>query len=101
MTMSPSSVDNHRESGQGSEPDKAGDRARPLRDRAVLRLMAATCLSRMELVNLNLAQLNPNDPGPLRRAKRASLDYAVGEGHTAISVALDRSTAWAIADYLA
>jgi integrase len=74
--------------------------ARPRRDRAIVHVLLGTGLRRAELVGLDLAQLEPNTPAGLRRAKRARLTGVRGKGRTSRTVFLGLDARTAIADYL-
>lgn len=61
-------------SGDGRAATGATHRhARPLRDRAIAHTMLGTGLRRAEIAGLDLAQLQPRDPGELRRVKKTKL----------------------------
>ena len=74
--------------------------ARPLRDRAIVHLILGTGLRRAEVTGLDLAQLDPGDPGELRRVKKARLNDVRGKGRTSRTVFVGRDARHAIADYL-
>ena len=74
--------------------------ARPLRDRAITHLMLGTGLRRAEVAGLGLAQLEPSDPGELRRVKRARLTDVRGKGRTIRTVFLGLDARTALANYL-
>lgn len=74
--------------------------ARPLRDRAIVHLILGTGLRRAEVTGLDLAQLDPDGPGELRRVKKARLNDVRGKGRTSRTVFLGRDARHAIADYL-
>jgi site-specific recombinase XerD len=74
----------HRRTGRRHRAGQPGlhRHARPLRDRAIVHLLLGTGLRRAELVALDLAQLEPNTPEGLRRARRARLAGVRGKGRT-------------------
>lgn len=74
--------------------------ARPHRDRAITHVLLGTGLRRAELVGLDLAQLQPADPGELQRAHKARLIGVRGKGRTRRIVFLGRDARLALADYL-
>jgi integrase/recombinase XerC len=74
--------------------------ARPKRDRAIVYTLLSTGLRREMLVNLNLDQLEPNDPGRLRIARRAKLVRVRGKGRTEVTKFLSEDARQALADYL-
>jgi integrase len=74
--------------------------ARPLRDRAIVFVLLGTGLRRAELVNLDLAQVEPADPQLLRRARSAKLTGVRGKGRTMRTVFLGQDARTALADYL-
>jgi site-specific recombinase XerD len=74
--------------------------ARPHRDRAIVHLLLGTGLRRAELAALDLDQLDPHDPGALRRVKKARLTGVRGKGRTRRTLFLGRDARLALADYL-
>jgi predicted ATPase/DNA-binding CsgD family transcriptional regulator len=67
----------------------------------VVLLVAATGLTAQQLVALDVDQLDPADPGPLRRSREPQLVGVVVNGVVTAGMPLDRASAGAIADYLA
>lgn len=74
--------------------------ARPKRDRAIVFTLLSTGLRREELVKLNLAQLQPNDPEQLRQARKARITRIRGKGRTERNVYLSLDARQALADYI-
>ncbi len=74
--------------------------ARPWRDRAIVFVLLSTGLRREELVNLDLAQVEPNTPGALRAARKARVLRVAGKGKTERTVFLSQDAREALADYL-
>jgi integrase len=74
--------------------------ARPLRDRAIVFTILGTGLRRAEIVNLDLAQVQPADPERLRAARSAKLTGVRGKGRTTRTVFLGQDARTALADYL-
>jgi site-specific recombinase XerD len=74
--------------------------ARPLRDRAIVFTILGTGLRRAEIVNLDLAQVEPSDPKRLRAARSAKLTGVRGKGRTTRTVFLGQDARTALADYL-
>ena len=74
--------------------------ARAMRDRAIVYVLLSTGLRREELVTLDVTQVSPREPGPLREAKRARLTAVVGKGGTTRTVFLSADARTALADYL-
>jgi integrase len=63
-------------------------------------LLLGTGLRRAELAALDLDQLDPHDPGALRRVKKARLTGVRGKGRTRRTLFLGRDARLALADYL-
>jgi integrase len=76
------------------------ERARPLRDRAIVYVLLSTGLRREELVTLNLDQVAPRPPEALRRARPAKITRVQGKGKTQREVFLSADARTALADYL-
>ncbi len=74
--------------------------ARAMRDRAIVYVLLSTGLRREELVMLDASQVNPQDAGLLREAKRARLVAVAGKGGTTRTVFLSADARTALADYL-
>lgn len=74
--------------------------ARPKRDRAIVFTLMSTGIRREMLVNLNLQQLQPNEPDALRKARRAKIIRIRGKGRTEQTKFLSFDARMAIADYL-
>jgi len=74
--------------------------ARPLRDRAIVFVLLGAGLRRAELVDLNLAQVEPADPEKLCRARAAKPVGVRGRGRTTRTVFLGQDARTALADYL-
>lgn len=74
--------------------------ARPWRDRAIVFVLLATGLRREELVQLNLAQVEPNTPEALRTVRKARILRVVGKGKTERTVFLSQDAREALADYI-
>ena len=74
--------------------------SRPLRDRAIVFVLLGTGLRRAELVNLDLAQVEPADPEKLRQARAARLVGVRGNGRTTRTFFLGQDARTALADYL-
>jgi integrase len=62
--------------------------------------LLSTGLRREEVVNLDLAQLEPNTPEALRHARRARITRVKGKGQTERGVFLSLDARLALADYL-
>ena len=75
-------------------------KARPWRDRAIVFLLLSTGLRREELVNLNLAQVEPHHVDELRQGRRARIHGVMGKGKTQRDVFLSRDARHALVDYL-
>ena len=65
----------------GSSPP-VRERARPLRDRAIVYILLSTGLRREELTRLDLDQLVPSAPVELRTARQARITRVQGKGNT-------------------
>jgi integrase len=76
------------------------ERARPLRERAIVYLLLSTGLRREELVNLDLDQVVPAKPVELRRGRQAKITRVQGKGKTQREVFLSADARLALADYL-
>ena len=74
--------------------------ARPKRDRAIVYTLLSTGLRREMLVDLNLDQLDPNDPDKLRSSRSAKLVRVRGKGRTEVTKRLNEDARQALADYL-
>lgn len=74
--------------------------ARPKRDRAIVFVLLSTGIRREMLVNLNVDQLQPNDPEKLRVARRARLVRVRGKGRTEAVKYLNEDARLALADFL-
>ncbi|WP_138753565.1 tyrosine-type recombinase/integrase [Paenibacillus sinopodophylli] len=75
--------------------------ARPKRDRAIVYLFLSSGIRREMLVNLNLEQIEPNDPDQLRAARVFKINRIKGKGRTeSRKVISDKDTREALADYL-
>ncbi len=90
---------------RGREWKERGERARhtrgrPIRDRAIVFMLLSTGLRREELVTLNLGQVEPNDPGKLRTARRVRIRGVKGKGGTERNVFLSKDAREALAEYL-
>ncbi|KZE78211.1 hypothetical protein AV654_19745 [Paenibacillus elgii] len=75
-------------------------RARPKRDRAIFFILLATGIRRAMLINLNLDQLEPNDPARLRTSRSARLVNIHGKGRSLVTKVLSSDARKALADYL-
>ena len=91
-----------REWKAGGTGGKAPKRAngRPKRDRAIVFALLSTGLRREELVNLDLSQVEPRDPGALRAARRARVRDVRGKGGTERTVFLSSDARLALAEYV-
>ena len=87
-----------REWKRGEAPKRAN--GRPKRDRAIIFVMLSTGLRREELVNLDLDQVEPQDPGALRAARRARVRGVRGKGGTERTVFLSRDARLALGEYI-
>jgi len=76
------------------------EHARPKRDRAIVFTFLSTGLRREELVNLDLDQLQPNDPEQLRNARKARIVRVRGKGKTERNLYLSLDARQALADYI-
>ena len=94
----------HRKKGQrwqrGDAPAPLKARSRPRRDRALVYLLLSTGLRRDEVVNLDLAQIEPNTIEGLRAARRGRILRVQGKGGTERTVFLSKDARQALADYL-
>lgn len=75
-------------------------RSRPYRDRAMVFTFISTGLRREEMSEVNLNQVEPNDPEVLRKAKIARLRRVRGKGGTEREVFLSYDARQALADYI-
>jgi integrase len=73
---------------------------RPWRDRALVFFLLSTGLRREELVNVDLAQVQPHTPAALRAARRATVLGVRGKGKSQRTVFLSADARGALADYL-
>lgn len=90
---------------KGREWKERGERAghsrgRPVRDRAIVYVLLSTGLRREELVEVDLAQLEPNTPKELRAARRVRIRGVKGKGGTERNVFLSKDAREALAEYL-
>ena len=76
------------------------ERARPLRDRAIVYVLLSTGLRREELVNLDLDQVVPTKAEDLRKVRQAKITRVQGKGKTQREVFLSADARLALADYL-
>jgi len=76
------------------------ERARPLRDRAIVYVLLSTGLRREELINLDLDQVVPTKAEELRKARQAKITRVQGKGKTQREVFLSADARLALADYL-
>ena len=83
-----------------SEAPPLHTHARPLRDRAIVFVLLATGLRREELVQLLLAQVQPNTPELLRKGRKARIVNVRGKGKTERTVFLSVDARQALAAYL-
>lgn len=75
--------------------------ARPKRDRAIVYLLLATGIRREMLVNLDIDQLQPNDPVQLRAGRVFRLNRIRGKGRTeSRKIVIDKDARESLADYL-
>jgi len=74
--------------------------ARPKRDRAIVFTLISTGIRREMLINIDLHQLQPNNPDELRKARRAKIIRIRGKGRTEQTKYLSYDARMAIADYL-
>lgn len=74
--------------------------SRPQRDRAIVYTFLSTGLRRSELCELDLSQLEPNDPEALRKTYIAKLRRVRGKGGTERDVFLSKDARKALASYL-
>ena len=87
-----------REWKRGEAPKRAN--GRPKRDRAIVFVMLSTGLRREELVNLDLDQVEPQDPVALRAARRARVRGVRGKGGTERTVFLSQDARLALGEYI-
>jgi integrase len=73
---------------------------RPWRDRAIVFVLLSTGLRREELVQLDLAQVQPNTAAALRTVRRARIVRVRGKGGAERTVFLSAEARQALADYL-
>jgi site-specific recombinase XerD len=85
---------------QGEDMPRQRMQGRPWRDRAMVFVLLSTGLRREELVNLDLAQVEPSSPEALRQVRRARLRAVRGKGRTERAVFLSQDARLALADYL-
>src|SRR5712692_2440433 len=76
------------------------ERARPLRDRAIVYVLLSTGLRREELLNLDLDQVVPTQAEDLRKVRQAKITRVQGKGKTQREVFLSADARLAVADYL-
>jgi integrase len=76
------------------------ERARPLRDRAIVYVLLSTGLRREELINLDLDQVAPMKAEDLRKVRQAKCTRVQGKGKTHREVFLSADARLALADYL-
>jgi integrase len=76
------------------------ERARPLRDRAIVYVLLSTGLRREELVNLDSEQVVPTKAQDLRKVRQAKITRVQGKGKTQREVFLSADARLALADYL-
>jgi integrase/recombinase XerC len=77
-----------------------GKKSRPKRDRAIVFTFLSCGIRREMLVNLNMKQLQPNDPSNLRTATSGKIVRIRGRGNTEVTKFLNEDARKAIADYL-
>lgn len=75
-------------------------RGRPVRDRAIVFMFLSTGLRREELVEVDLSQVEPNDPDKLRDGRRARVRRIKGKGGTERNVFLSKDAREALSEYL-
>jgi integrase len=85
---------------RGGESPPVRERARPLRDRAIVYALLSTGLRREELVRLDVDQVVPHDALELRRVRQAKITRVQGKGKTQREVFLSADARTALADYL-
>lgn len=73
---------------------------RPLRDRVIVYVLLSMGLRREELIRLDLDQVSPNTPAPLRQARQGRVARVRGKGDTERIVLLSHDASVALADYL-
>lgn len=73
---------------------------RPKRDRAIIYTFLSTGMRREELVQVDIAQVEPNDPELLRKHHIAKISRVRGKGGTEREVFLSRDARKALADYI-
>lgn len=67
---------------------------RPVRDRAIVYVLLSTGLRREELVEVDLAQVEPNTPDELRAARKVRIRGVKSKGGTERNVFLSRDARW-------
>jgi integrase len=82
----------------GRIPGRAN--GRPIRDRAIVFVLLSTGLRREELVEVNLSQVEPNEPERLRTARRVRVRRVKGKGGTERNVFLSKDAREALAEYM-
>ena len=85
---------------QQNNKTPAHTRGRPARDRAIIFMLLSTGLRREELVDVNLSQVEPNDPDKLVEARRVRIRGVKGKGGTERNVFLSKDARDALAEYL-
>ena len=75
-------------------------RARPARDRGIVFVLLSTGLRREELVTLDLAQVQPNEPQRMRAARLVRVRGVKGKGGSERNVFLSKDAREALAEYL-
>ncbi|MDQ6422603.1 tyrosine-type recombinase/integrase [Paenibacillus sp. LHD-117] len=75
--------------------------ARPKRNRAIVYLFLASGIRREMMINIDIDQLEPNEPDALRAARRFRIKRVRGKGRTETNkIIVDQDTREALADYL-
>ncbi|MFD0591023.1 tyrosine-type recombinase/integrase [Paenibacillus sp. GCM10027627] len=75
--------------------------ARPKRNRAIVYLFLASGIRREMMVNIDIDQVEPNDPDALRAARRFRINRITGKGLTETNkIIIDKDAREALADYL-
>lgn len=72
--------------------------AQPMRDRAILFMLLDTGIRREMLVNINLDQMQPNDPDVLRSSRKAKIINIQSKGMTMVNKSLSTDLRKALAD---